>query len=64
MKVRIDEELCQGHAVCMGEAANVFRVDDDGVVTVLADEPPAVEHERVRLAARYCPTGAVRIEED
>ena len=35
MKIEVDWDLCQGHANCMGDAPEVFRVDDDGKLTVL-----------------------------
>ncbi len=61
MKIVIDRGLCQGHAVCMGEAPEVFQVDDQGVLTVLQERPPDALLEQVRRAAKYCPTGAIKI---
>lgn len=62
MKVTIDLEFCQGHAVCMGEAPEVFQVNDRGEVTVLLEDVPPELHEKVRAAEQYCPTGAVSVE--
>lgn len=62
MKVKIDYDLCQGHGVCMSEAPEVFRVEDDGSLTVLAEEPEASLHAKVENAARYCPTGAISLD--
>ena len=62
MKLRIDWDLCQGHASCMGDAPEVFRVDDDGKLTVLLPEPPETLRAKVEQAVRYCPTGAIRLE--
>ena len=64
MRIRIDWDLCQGHANCTGDAPEVFRVDDDGKLTVLLEQPPESLREKVALAVRYCPTGAIRIEEE
>lgn len=61
MKIVIDWDLCQGHANCTGDAPEVFRVDDDGKLHVLIDEPPESMREAVETAARYCPTGAISI---
>ena len=61
MKIRIDWDLCQGHANCMGDAPEVFRVDDDGKLTVLMEEPPASLRDKVESAVRYCPTSAISI---
>jgi sterol 14-demethylase len=62
MKVTIDFDLCQGHGVCMGEAPEVFQVNDDGEVTILQEHPEASLEKKVRNAARFCPTGAITIE--
>ncbi|HEY6881071.1 MAG TPA: ferredoxin [Polyangiales bacterium] len=61
MKIVIDWDLCQGHANCTGDAPEVFRVDDDGKLHVLIEEPPESMREAVETAARYCPTGAISI---
>ena len=63
MKVRIDRDLCQGHGVCMGEAPEVFRVDDDGHVTILLEAPPEALRGKLADAVRYCPTGAISLED-
>jgi sterol 14-demethylase len=63
MRVRIDWDLCQGHANCMGDAPEVFQVDDDGKLTVLLEQPPESLRDKVASAVRYCPTGAIRLEE-
>jgi len=63
MKIVVDWDLCQGHANCMGDAPEVFRVDDEGMLTVLLEQPPEALRQKVELAARYCPTQAIRVEE-
>jgi len=63
MKVRIDFDLCQGHGVCMNEAPEVFQVGKDGQVTLLLEEPPEVLRAKVANALRYCPTGAISLED-
>lgn len=64
MKIQIDWDFCQGHAVCEGEAPEVFSVDDDGQLTVLQTEPSEELREAVEAAATYCPTQAIRIVEE
>ena len=63
MRVRIDWDLCQGHANCMGDAPEVFRVDEEGKLTVLLEHPPEQLRDKIALAVRYCPTGAIHLEE-
>lgn len=62
MRIKVDFDLCQGHANCMGEAPEVFQVDDKGYLTVLQEEPPERLREQVEMAVRYCPTGALSLE--
>jgi ferredoxin len=64
MKVVVDRDLCQGHAECVVEAPDVFRLGPGDQVEVLAAQPPDALHDAVRAAVRYCPTHALRIEED
>lgn len=63
MRVVIDWDLCQGHAVCMGEAPEVFLVGDDGELKILNERPDASLAKKVELAAQYCPTGAISLAE-
>jgi sterol 14-demethylase len=62
MRIVIDRDLCRGHAQCMGEVPEVFDVGEDGQLHVLQERPPGTLRERLETAARYCPTGAIRLE--
>jgi sterol 14-demethylase len=63
--VVVDRDLCQGHAMCMTEAPDVFDVGrHDDQVRVLVESPPESAREAVQRAVTYCPTGALSIEED
>ena len=64
MRIVVDTQLCQGHAVCMGEAPEVFEVARDGTLTVLQDSPPDTLRKQVDAAIRYCPTGALSLVEE
>ncbi|HHH30518.1 MAG TPA: cytochrome P450 [Polyangiaceae bacterium] len=78
LRVIVDRHLCQGHAVCVSEAPEVFAVGDDSVAEVVLDTknsavrrtgkdirfyPPTELNQQVILAAKYCPNHAIRIEE-
>jgi len=63
MRIKADFDLCKGHANCMGEAPEVFQVDDNGYLTILQEEPPEALREQVELAVKYCPTGALSLED-
>jgi sterol 14alpha-demethylase len=66
LQIRLDRDLCQGHAACVGEAPEVFELAADGRVSVRAgmERPPAAAHDAVRAAARYCPTRTIQLEEE
>ena len=64
MRIVIDWDLCQGHANCMGEVPEVFEVNDEGKLTVLQERPPESLRAKIDLAVRYCPTGAISLEND
>jgi sterol 14-demethylase len=63
-KVEVDYDLCQGHANCMAEASEVFQVDDKGILTVLQETPDNALLKKAQAAAKYCPTGAIKIKQD
>lgn len=64
LRVRVDLGLCQGHAVCVSEAPEVFRLNaQQTAVEVLQAEVPAALRERVAAAARHCPTHAITSED-
>ncbi len=64
MKVIVDRDRCQGHGVCENEAPDVFSVSKQGVLTIVDEAPPESLRAQVQAAVSYCPTGALRIEED
>jgi sterol 14alpha-demethylase len=63
LKIIVDRDLCQGHAVCVGEAPEVFRLGADGKVELAVEDVGPALHAKVRAAAKYCPTRTIRIEE-
>ena len=64
MKVVVDFDVCASNAVCMGIVPEVFEVRDDGFLYVLQEEPAADLHDKVRMAANNCPTGAITLVEE
>lgn len=62
-RVVLDEDLCQGHAMCELEAPDVFQVPKRGVVEVVDPEPPDELRDAVEMAVEMCPTRALSIEE-
>ena len=64
MKVVIDAEKCVAAGQCVAAAMEVFdQRDEDGIVMLLNEHPPAELAEEVRQAAAVCPAMAILIEE-
>jgi ferredoxin len=61
LRVWIDRSTCIGSESCVRLAPGTFQMGDDGVAHVI--DPGGDEAERLRLAARSCPTGAIFIDE-
>ncbi|GFG86542.1 ferredoxin [Mycolicibacter algericus] len=65
MKVTANQDICASSGQCVGFAPRVFdQRDEDGVVVVLDENPPAELADAVRQAARVCPSGAIKIVEE
>jgi len=65
MKVRIDQETCQGHNRCYMLAPELFDVDDEGTAVERGDGSVAPELEdKARLAYDNCPEYAVELIDD
>jgi ferredoxin len=64
VKVTVDQDKCVSSGQCVLNAGEVFdQRDDDGVVTLLTDNPPLEQAENTRKAAAACPALAIDIEE-
>jgi ferredoxin len=61
MRIEADLTLCQGHAQCEEAAPEVFEVDDEGYVRVLATDPPDTLRDKVEQAIRLCPVAALKL---
>ncbi|MEV0907749.1 MULTISPECIES: ferredoxin [Streptomyces] len=64
MKVVVEEDKCVAAGQCVAAAMDVFdQRDEDGIVVLLDENPPAELADDVRNAAAVCPALAIRIEE-
>lgn len=62
MKVVVDLARCQGHARCEDLCPEVFATDAiEGKCVIARSEFPPELEDKVRLAVRNCPEGALRI---
>jgi ferredoxin len=59
MRVLIDKDKCIASGQCVFAAPEVFAQDEDSMVVVLQDDPPADLHEKVQAAVRACPAAVI-----
>ena len=64
MKIVVDFDLCQSHALCMEAAPELFEIRDDGFLYVLNENPPKELAAKAEKAAIECPTGAISLQDD
>lgn len=60
----VDEDACQGHALCVFEAETIFGIrDSDGKAELLLDEIPDDLLPQLRSARDACPEQAIEVIE-
>ncbi|MFB9726992.1 ferredoxin [Haloechinothrix salitolerans] len=62
MRVIVDYDACEANGLCEGYAPDVFQLDDEDQLHVLA-QPGVDAAERVRQAVRACPKVALSLAE-
>ena len=60
-KVVVDTGLCQGHAVCMGEAPTHFAVNEQSELSIIKDAVTDDELAAVQKAIQFCPNQALSL---
>jgi ferredoxin len=64
MKVIVDQDKCVSSGQCVLNASEIFdQRDEDGVVVLLNENPPAEQADNARRAAAACPALAIKLEE-
>jgi ferredoxin len=63
MKAIVDTDRCEGNAVCMATAPELFDLDDEDQSYVRLDEVPSSMEAAARRAAELCPRMAITLEE-
>lgn len=62
MRIEVDVSKCVGAGQCVLTAPQVFtQRDEDCVVDLLDENPPAGFHDAVREAAVLCPADVIRL---
>jgi ferredoxin len=65
LRVRVDQDKCQGHSRCKALAPELFTLDEFGNAHEIGDGTvPAGMEQKAWLAQANCPENAVEIIED
>jgi ferredoxin len=59
MRVEVDRDRCEGNAVCVGIAPDLFDLDDDDYAIVKADPVPEGEEAAAEQSIAECPRAAL-----
>ncbi|MFT4124813.1 MAG: ferredoxin [Gordonia sp. (in: high G+C Gram-positive bacteria)] len=63
MRIKADFDLCESNGICVGMAPDVFDLDDDDYLVILADGVPSERAEELRQVVASCPKSALSLEE-
>jgi ferredoxin len=63
VRVIVDHDRCEGNAVCLGIAPDIFDLDDEDYAVVKTDPIPADREDLAEQAIQECPRAAL-IRED
>lgn len=61
MKIRVVNGKCQGHAMCVAKAPEVYKLDDHGYNRMGTFMVSRDKEEQARRGARACPERAIHI---
>jgi ferredoxin len=61
MRIEVDRDVCEGVGMCESMAHEFFELDDDDVMHVLEESPPAEKRHEVAAAVASCPMQALRL---
>jgi ferredoxin len=62
MRVVVDMLKCESNGLCMGQAPDVFLVNDDDELEVLQVHPDESQRAKVLAAVKMCPKQALTLE--
>jgi ferredoxin len=59
MRVEVDRDRCEGNAVCVGIAPDLFDLDDEDYAVIKADPVPGAQVELAEQSIAECPRAAL-----
>ena len=63
MRVVVDWDLCESNGLCMAAAPEVFQLQDDDTLLIVAETPGEPLRAVVADAIRACPKQAISLQE-
>ncbi|QLL10486.1 MULTISPECIES: ferredoxin [Mycobacterium] len=63
MRVKVDRDRCEGNAVCVGIAPDIFDLDDEDYAVVKTDPIPADQEDLAEQSIAECPRAALLRED-
>ena len=63
MKIVVDCDKCQGHAMCASQAPEIYELDDTGYNSMGEFTVVEGQEDAARLGASWCPEGAITVIE-
>ncbi|KUI00723.1 ferredoxin [Mycobacterium sp. IS-3022] len=63
MRVVVDRDRCEGNAMCVKYAPDVFELDDDDYAVVTLDPVPGELEAQAEKAVAECPRAALSRED-
>jgi ferredoxin len=61
LRIDVDPVLCEANAICVGMAPDVFDLDADENLQILADEIPDDRRQELIEIVGSCPRSALRV---
>lgn len=59
MRVEVDRDRCEGNAVCVGIAPDLFDLDDEDYAVMKVDHIPSDREDVAEQAVAECPRAAL-----
>ena len=59
MRVEVDRDRCEGNAVCIGIAPELFDLDDEDYAVIKVDPVPEDQRELAEQSVAECPRAAL-----
>ena len=59
MRVEVDRDRCEGNAVCIGIAPDLFDLDDEDYAVIKVDPVPEDQRELAEQSVAECPRAAL-----